>query len=299
MRALCGHLAIHQSLVRAGTELSPHPEGWAFLRICAGQGYLMDGAVCTAAGPGDLIVIPAVANACVRASQLNDLRLCHFGVQPKQLLGFFTAEEQQALQTPPRTGARSARVIGSGDATARLYADLCEARQCEPGVMVRSAMLSLAVRSLREILAGAATPKPRATSPEQRLAELASLVPESDLLTRPVAELARACGCGERHLRRLFADRFGAPLLQRQIQWRIEQAKQLLVQTDAKIIDVAGQCGFCSLSRFNAAFKRLTRQSPGTWRATGRIANAQRQRRLPSLCPRTKGPARSLSPAPA
>jgi AraC-like DNA-binding protein len=290
MQSGCGHLAISQSLVLPGMEICPGKTGWLFLRVCAGHGYLLDGTERQEVKPGDLIVIPAVTKARVRASQLGNLRLCHFAVQPEQLTGFFTAFEQQALGGPAGPGTGAARVIGREEAAARLHANLCELRQRESGVVVRSAMLSLAVQALRNTLHDASNPGDAVRSPKEKLADLAARIPESELLSRTTSELARECGCTERHLRRLFAERFGAPLLQRQIQWRIEQAKQLLRQTDAKIIDIAGQCGFRGLNQFNATFKRLTRQTPSAWRKSATAA-ARQKRKLRSLCPRQAGDA--------
>jgi AraC-like DNA-binding protein len=273
-------------LVRSGTELATQPAGWWFLRVCAGQGYLWDGVERCEIQLGDFIVIPAVAAARVRASQLSDLRLCHFGVEPEQLIGFFTAEDRRALQATGAAAAGRPRVFRQESAVARQHADLCALRQRESGVLVRSEMLSLAVQSLRDLLTHKTDAPSPSKGPEQRLAELAARLPESEFLGRSTAELARECGCSERHLRRLFVDRFGVPLLRRQIEWRIERAKQLLLETDAKIIDIAEQCDFRSLGLFNAMFKRLTRLTPGAWRVAFAATKARYQRQHPSRCPK-------------
>ena len=111
-------------------------------------------------------------------------------------------------------------------------------------------------------------------------------LPESELLSNSTRELARQCGCTERHFRRLFIDRFGVSLKHRQIEWRIEQAKKLLVETNAKVIDIAGQCGFQSLTQFNLTFKRLTRMTPSRWRESFETTIAKYRRRHPPVCPR-------------
>lgn len=290
VESLCVHLTTHQSLVRAGTEISPVPAGWSFWRVCSGRGYLMNGGAPDEINQGDFIVIPPKISATLRASLLGDVRLCHFGVQPEQLGGFFTVAEQHALSR-----ADSHRhlpcVVRSAETAARQYADLCQLRVREPGVLVRSAMLSLAVQALRDILAGISKPSATFRSAECKLAELAARIPESELLRRSVKDLARECHCSERHLRRLFLEQFGSSLRHRQIVWRIEQAKRLLLDTDAKIIDIAGQSGFRSLGLFNATFKRLTRASPGAWRAAQIVAKDKHRRQHPPLCPRPSVPA--------
>jgi len=288
MQSLFVHLTAHQSLVRAGTDFLAvtAAAGWSFFRVCAGRGYLMTDPSPKEIAPGDLIVIPAAAKVSLRASQLGDMRLCHFGVCPEQLTGFFTAGEQRALNTLISNPRHLTRVIPQDDAVAREHAELCRLRLGDPGVLVRSAMLSVAVRALRDILTQVPNAPASARGAEEKLAALAARLPESELLRRSAGELARECGCSERHLRRLFVERFGASLLQRQIEWRIEQAKKLLLDTDAKIIDVAGQCGFRSLGQFNHIFKQLTRLSPGAWRTAFALTKARYGRRHPPLCPR-------------
>ena len=274
---------VSQSQVRAGKEISPDVGCWWFLRVCDGRGYLLRETVASEIETGDLIVLPPAARIGLRASLLGDLRLCHFGVRMEQLTGFFTAEEQQALHA---VGAGAVRLIQREDAVARQHAELCALRYRQPCALARSAMLSLAVQALRDILTSPAAGLRPVISPEQKLAELSARLPESELLAHTSAELAHECGCTERHFRRLFAGRFGAPLKHRQTVWRIEQAKKLLLETEAKVIDVAGQCGFCSLGQFNLTFKRLTNITPGAWRKTFALTKAKYHRQHPAVCPR-------------
>ena len=286
METFFGHLSVNQSLVRAGTDFSPAFAGWWFARVCAGQGYLLNGPARDEIGAGDLMVVPAAANVSLRASLLGDVRLCHFGVRPEQLIGFFTVEEQQALNAVAANPASVPRVIKRDNAVAAQHADLCLLRQCEPGVLARSAMLALALRALRDVLLQTPSVPARLINSEEKFAELAARIPESELLRHSARELAQQCSCSERHLRRLFVQRFGVPLLRRQIAWRIEQAKKLLVETEAKVIDIAGQCGFQSLGQFNKTFKQQTRFSPGAWRKAMAGAKVRHRRRHPPLCPR-------------
>jgi AraC-like DNA-binding protein len=237
---------------------------------------------------GDVVVIPAAVKISLRASQLGDMRLCHFGVRAEQLVGFFTAEERELLGTVPTHAAQLPRIFKRDDTVARQHAELCNLQQCEPGVLVRSAMLSVAVRALRDILTPAAGHLPQSTGPEQKFSKLMARIPESELLSNSTKELARQCGCTERHFRRLFVRRFGVSLKQRQVEWRIERAKKLLLETEAKIIDIASQCGFRSLGQFNLTFKRLTRMPPSVWRRTYAATQAKHQRRHPLICPRRK-----------
>ena len=64
----------------------------------------------------------------------------------------------------------------------------------------------------------------------------------------------------------LFQKTFGTTLNRYLTQYRISHAKRLLVTTDDKILDVALQSGFNSLSRFNAAFKSFCECTPRQYR---------------------------------
>jgi AraC-like DNA-binding protein len=286
MESFCAHLTAHQRLVRAGTDITVASDGWLFLRVCSGGGYLMSGPVRQEIGPGDLVVIPAANRPDLRASQLGDLRLCQFGIQPEQLTGFFTAGEQQAFQYTVRQGAGCARVFKPEVAAARLHASLCGMREQEPAVLVRATMLVVAVQALRDLLTQIPSVPGGTQSAGEKFTEMVARVPESEILRRSVTELAHECGCSERHFRRLFAKRFGVSLLRRQIEWRIEKARRLLMETDAKVIDIAQQCGFQSLGQFNQTFKRHTRFSPGAWRTAFAVNRAKFKRQHPPRCPR-------------
>lgn len=64
----------------------------------------------------------------------------------------------------------------------------------------------------------------------------------------------------------LFQKTFGTTLNRYLTQYRISHAKRLLVTTDARILNVAMESGFNSLSRFNAAFKSFCACTPRQYR---------------------------------
>jgi AraC-like DNA-binding protein len=287
MQSFCTHLTVHQSLVRAGKEIESRAAAWIFLRVCAGEGYLMNGNQSCEVGPGDVVVVPAAATVRLRASLLNDLRLCHFGVITEQLAGFFTMEEQRALHHAVTHNPRQPHVIQRGQPAAQQHAELCDLSRHAPGIMARTAMLSLAVGTLREVFAAAIHSSAPGGSGRKFL-DLLTRLPESELLRRSGRQLAGECGCTERHFRRLFHRRFGLSLKQKQIRWRIECAKKLLLETEAKIIEIASQCGFQGLSQFNHAFKEQTAMTPTRWRKTFTTVKVKYNRHHPELCPRQK-----------
>jgi AraC-like DNA-binding protein len=87
-----------------------------------------------------------------------------------------------------------------------------------------------------------------------------------ELLMLSVGELAIRFSCSRRHLNRLFHQHFGVSVGRLKMEMRLLKAISLLRDPDAKIINVAGQCGFNHLGLFNTCFKRRFNSSPGQWR---------------------------------
>jgi AraC family transcriptional regulator of adaptative response / DNA-3-methyladenine glycosylase II len=81
-----------------------------------------------------------------------------------------------------------------------------------------------------------------------------------------VDSLAARLGIGERQLRRLFEKHLGASPIAAAQTKRVHFARQLLVETDLGMVDVALAAGFGSLRRFNETFRRLYGRPPSVMR---------------------------------
>jgi AraC-like DNA-binding protein len=285
VKPICGHLTIRQCHVPAGSDLAPQTPGWSFFRVCAGHGFVVDRGQGHALNHGDLVVLPAHGKPSLRSSQTCALRFCHYGVRPEQLTGVFTLREMEVLRTGAQSEQQTVRVFPATHEVAKEYAVICQERVRERAAVVRCTMLRLAVVALRDLLDETGVEAAPMAGPEVRLAALVARLSEAELLKSSAADLARQCHCSERHLRRLFQQRYGLSLLRRQIQMRIEHAKVILRERDAKIIEVAEQCGFQSLALFNATFKKLTGKTPTDWRQSDRTLQLRLERKLPPLCP--------------
>jgi AraC family transcriptional regulator, regulatory protein of adaptative response / DNA-3-methyladenine glycosylase II len=84
---------------------------------------------------------------------------------------------------------------------------------------------------------------------------------------RSVADLAADLCVGERQLRRAIQAEFGVTPIQLAQTQRLLLAKQLLMETDLPVAQVAYASGFRSLSRFNTLFLERYRLSPTRLRA--------------------------------
>ncbi len=90
----------------------------------------------------------------------------------------------------------------------------------------------------------------------------------ADNYTKPlrVEDIARTVGLHPNYAMRLFHKTFGSSLVDYITQHRVMHAQRLLTLSDAKVLDVALDSGFGSLSRFYTAFQRACGQAPGSYR---------------------------------
>ena len=87
-----------------------------------------------------------------------------------------------------------------------------------------------------------------------------------------VVELADACAMSASHFSREFRKSVGMPPHQYLMKLRIEQARERLLDSDARIIDVALELGFTNASHFARAFARRYGVAPAAFRQLARVA---------------------------
>ena len=80
-----------------------------------------------------------------------------------------------------------------------------------------------------------------------------------------VAEVARHAGVGERYLHKLFVRQFSLAPLDYLNRFRIDQALELLRNTDLSVKEVSFSCGFRSPQYFARIFRRYCGCSPREW----------------------------------
>ena len=82
------------------------------------------------------------------------------------------------------------------------------------------------------------------------------------------AELARRLRAipGYDSLRHRFKDEFGCPPVQMALRLRMEQAKNLLLETSLSVKEIAARSGYRRQHEFTRAFRRIAGRSPTRWR---------------------------------
>lgn len=84
--------------------------------------------------------------------------------------------------------------------------------------------------------------------------------------TLKVSDIAKAVGLHPDYANSLFKKTFGCTLSAYLTEERIAHAQRRLLSTDMSVTAIAFECGFNSISRFNAAFLKLNGCTPRTYR---------------------------------
>jgi len=93
----------------------------------------------------------------------------------------------------------------------------------------------------------------------------------ADVSDLTVEDAANGLNLSVRHFRRLFREHTGQSFHEFLTDLRVEHAKQILLRSERKIIEVAWETGYGSLSQFNLVFKKKTGWTPGQYRARHRV----------------------------
>ena len=229
------HLILQEITLRPSGEWSARGQGWFVAHILEGSGYWLNGGQARELNPGDGFVVAGGSPAIVRASQLGPpLRLQFFTVIPQYLNGLLTVGEGRQLES---VSAQAARLVVVFAATEPLGQKFKHIGQLPPAdsLALRCALLQLWSGAMAGLLqaapAGIVSNRLR-----ERFRDYIGHMSEAELASRALPELAREVHCSERHFSRLFREEFGEPLRARQIELRLQRARQLLLDSDDKII---------------------------------------------------------------
>jgi len=85
-----------------------------------------------------------------------------------------------------------------------------------------------------------------------------------------MSEIATACGLSVDYFSACFKRTTGLSPYRWFSQYRVEQAKRMLVGTNLPLADVALTCGYADQSHFTGSFSKEAGLSPGEWRRQGR-----------------------------
>ena len=269
------HLILQELTLASSAEWVPRCQGWLMARVAEGTGYwLPHGAEHRQLNPGDGLIVVRNADGVIRASRLDPLRIQFFTVQLQYLNGILTVAEWQQLEVAPNSPNLPASVFTVGEPIGQKFMRLADQTHSNR-LPLRCALLQLWANAVTGLLPATEPLSASGNKLRDHLRELVGQMTEAELSERSLPELARLLNCSERHFSRLFREEFGVPFHARQIELRLQRARQLLADSNAKIINVAYVSGYRHLGLFNAMFKKRFGLTPVEWRRRQRPPREQ------------------------
>jgi len=260
------HLILQELTLPPSTEWLPGCSGWLLARVAEGTGYwLPQVGAHRQLNVGDGLIVIRNADGLVRASRLGPLKLQFFTIQLQYLNGLLTVAEWQQLEVAPDRPVPSVSIFAASEPIGQKFMRLAD-QTYSNRLPVRCALLQLWASAVAGRLPVPASPSTGGNKLRDHIRELVGQMTEAELAERSLTELARQLHCSERHFNRLFREEFGVPFHARQLELRLQRARQLLADSDAKIINVANLSGYRHLGLFNAMFKKRFGLTPAEWR---------------------------------
>jgi hemolysin activation/secretion protein/AraC-like DNA-binding protein len=258
------HLIIQEVSLWPSGEWKPDEASWTVVRVAEGFGYCLQNGEAREMNQGDLFITGPHAGTVFRASQLGIAKLEFYLVQPQYLNGLLTVTEWSQLEAVANLVPPRAQYFLANELPAQKFVRLV-AQSPRDSLSVRTALLQLWAAAINGLLP-ALVSAVNGNKLRERFRQAIGQMSEADLAGKTLTELAALLHCSERHFSRLFREEFGVALRTRQTELRLQRARQLLADSNAKIINVAYESGYRHLGLFNAMFKKRFGVTPSEWR---------------------------------
>lgn len=259
------HLAIQAFNVPPGGEWTIGQPGWTVALVSGGNGYCLTSKGHVELPTGSMLLLSDHSPMVIRASLLGEMSLRTFGIIPSRLPGLITVGEQEFLKGAAVQSPNLIRLELPESPLAGRLKELCAGPNPPVSLLLRLQLLQVFVEALGGVRP-AASPPPNSADARKRLQDLLQTVAPSELAEMTLCELARRAGCTARHASRIFSELTGMSFREKRAEIRMNHARELLAGGNSKVVDVALESGYKSLSLFNLTFSRRFGVSPGLWR---------------------------------
>lgn len=272
------HLVLTEFSVPSGDEWNTSAESWLLVRVVSGVGYWKnEESVYREMSPEDVLLVFPGAKGTFLASRIGDVQLQTIAIDLGLLYGVLTVPECRALSAFAERNQQKAMYLPRAHPFSVKFSELCRVQRGN-AFMSRLKLLQLFAELIDEELQQAAVVEPMLTDSRARMRQLIQQIPEAVLMRCSVPELAEKLYCSQRHFSRLFREEFGVSLREKQTKLRLERARHLLETSPEKIINIALDAGYQSLSLFNVMFKERFKMTPSQWRSRVQASKVARRR---------------------
>lgn len=258
-------LVVNELTLLPGGEWSPQLPGWLVIHVSAGVGYWLHPLLNRELPTGAVVLLSDQIQGCIRASQVGELRLHFFRIEPGKLSGLVTLADQTLLHNAAGDEKLALRILPPNDHFSDKLRELVPERTRNT-FPARVQLLQLFL----EVFGGNFQQPPTAVAAvfdaKERLTRMLNHTPVSELLALSFSELAHKTRCSPRHVSRLFTELVGVSFRDKQTELRLAHARELLATTDSKVAEVALESGYPSTNLFSVMFKQRFGASPAKWR---------------------------------
>lgn len=262
------HLALQLSRLKSPDELEQKGEGLTFLFSKGGAGKFTSATATHRLSPGDVLVFNRIIGGKIAVfDNKPEFLFWSFSVCFEHLLSLFSSNEVSLLHKLTES-LKVSKVYPASSPLAVEWQRLLGLVTPEFNLDHRGQLIRIAASILSVEFKDAQHQRGGYVRAEDHMVQVFEKLSASELINLSVGELADRFGCSRRHLNRLFHQHFGVSVASLRMEMRLLKAVSLLRDADAKIINVAEQCGFNHLGLFNTCFKRRFGTSPGQWRKT-------------------------------
>lgn len=280
------YLSLMSVCIDSSEEWTCNPEGLSFLFPKGGAGKCIAGPVTQRLAPGDVLALDGRGQGKRIVAAEGKMAFWCFSLVLEHLYPLFAAKEICLLQNVAES-FKALKLYPAASPVARECHRLLGVAPPQFNLDHRSHLLRVVAAILSEEFKKVQKQRVGFIRPEVHLFQVFERLPADELLSLSVGELADKFGCSRRHLNRLFHQHFGSSVAALRMEMRLLKAVFLLRNPDAKVINVAEQCGFNHLGLFNTCFKRRFGSTPGRW---GKLASQSKDQRffpkeLGSGCP--------------
>lgn len=259
------HLQLQLSRLKSGEEFLFNEDGLTFVLAKGGTGKCGTRAATHRLGAGDILVLNGAAGGKLSVQDKGEFLFWNFSVCFENLLPLFSGNEISLLHNITES-YKTAKIYPASHPLAVECHHLLGVVPPQFNLDHRGQLVRIAATILSAEFKAAQTQRSGFARTEDHMIQVFERLSASELINLSVGELAAKFNCSRRHLNRLFHQHFGVAVASLRMEMRLLKAMSLLRDPEAKIINVAEQCGFNHLGLFNTCFKRRFGTSPGQWR---------------------------------
>ena len=260
------HLSLRLARLKSPEELDQKGEWLTFVFSKSGTGKFISKTATQRLLPGDTFVVNAAGGGKLAvADGKPEFAFWIFSASFENLLPLFGSHEISLLHNLTDT-LKNPKVYAANSPLAAECLRLVGTIPDQFDLNHRGQVIRIAATILSLEFKAAQTQRSGYVRSENHMVQVFEKLTATEIINLSVGELAEKFSCSRRHLNRLFHQHFGVSVAALRMETRLLKAVSLLRDANAKIINVAEECGFNHLGLFNTCFKRRFGASPGQWR---------------------------------